>query len=687
MEPMVGFAGFNLCMILLLFVMRRLRDRTMRLWLRGIGLTASAVFLVGLLVAPVSAAVIAEYWHGPNPARPWEVACDVSANRAFYTAQMSNRIGLVEWGAGKFTEWTIPTAGSSPWGIALGPEISTDTGTFVWFTESVGGKIGRLNPITGEFVEWSVSSGSEPHDIAVDRERLTVWFTEFTGNKIGKLWYEGGSGWKLAEYALPTLPQSVTGPEHIVVDKDGIVWFTAYGSNHVVRFNPFKGEFTAYSVPNAPRGIAVDKDGFIWFTSTGLTLICRLDWWKNQTLYWKVPTDGCSPSQLIVDQDYNVWFTEFASAKIGKFVPGTGNFYEYPTPTPGSQPYGICMHSSDTIVFTEAQSNRLGRLFQPAWMAGGGDTKTTTVDWVSHAYSSTYTVSAGVSITVCATTTISPTTSPTSTTTVFTTSTSTAWSTTSSTITETKSVLYTSSTTTKTETSTSTTITTTTTTTTTSRTSTTTETSTTTTTTSTTETSTTTETSSSTTTVTYPATTFWPTITSIYVTSWTSTSTSTTTSTTQTTTTSTSTVVVTHLTTTTAAPTARQCIIASAAHGSELAPEVQFLRMFRDQSVQSTFAGSAFMNAFNAFYYSFSPTVASTITRSPALQEAVKLLLYPLMAALHSAASVFDALALAPELAAALSGLVASGLIGILYLSPLAIAVAYIGSRRSRRFH
>jgi streptogramin lyase len=681
LEPMVGFAGFNLSMILVLFATRRLGHGRVKLWLRGIGLVASAAFLIGLLVNPVSAAVIAEYWYGPNPARPWEVACDVSANRAFYTAQMSNRIGLVEWGAGKFTEWTIPTTGSMPWGIALGPEIFTDMGTFVWFTENVGNKIGRLNPITGEFVEWQTSDAtvpqSAPRDIAIDRPRLTVWYTEFEGRRIGKLKYEPGDNWRMTRYPIPGNLQ----PNHITVDADGIVWFTALPS-HIGRFNPWKGEFTMYLVPNAPNGIAYDKDGFIWFTSIGENMICRLDWWKNQTVGWTIPSSGSYPAQLIVDQDYNVWFTEFAAAKIGKFVPGTANFYEYPTPSSGSQPYGICMHSADTIVFTEAQSNRLGRLFQPAWMAGGVDTKTTTVDFIIHATGTTITtatLTTSSRITVASTVPVPVT--------AFTTSTSTAWSTTSSTVTETKSVLYTSSTTTKTETSTSTTITTTTTSTTTSRTSTTTETSTTTTTTSTTETSTTTETSSSTTTVTYPTTTFWPTITSIYVTSWTSTSTSITTLTTQTTTTSTSTVVVTRLTTTTATPTARQCIIASAAHGSELAPEVQFLRMFRDQSVQSTFAGSAFMNAFNAFYYSFSPTVASTITRSPVLQEAVKVLLYPLMAALHSAASVFDALALAPELAAALSGLVASGLIGILYLSPLAIAVAYTGSRRSRRFH
>jgi len=679
LDTTIGFVGFNICMFLVLFVAAKLRHPTAKLWMRGLSLAASATFLIGLLISPVGAAMITEYWYGSNPARPWEVACDVSANQAFYTAQMSNRIGVVEWGAGKFKEWTIPTDGANPWGIALGPEIATDQGTFVWFTEAARSKIARLNPITGEFFEWwTVTAASEPRDIVVDKARLTVYFTEFTGNRIGKLVYVAGTGWRMTEYPLPA---GASGPLHIALDADGMVWFTVPGSNQVGRFNPFKGggagaEFTMYTVPSNPNGITVDKDGFVWFTSWGTWSICKLNWWKNETYRWEIPTSGCNPAEIIVDQDYDVFFTEFATAKIGKFVPGTGDFYEYPTPTPGCQPYGICIHSPDVIVFTESQSNRLGRLFQPA-NVGGGDTKTTTVNWVSHASTST-----SAAATVCATTTISSTTVTTSV--AFTTSTESAWSTTQSTITETKSILYTSSTTTSTQTSTSTTVTTTSTSTTTTRTSTSTETSTTTTTTSTTGTSTTTETLSSTTTVTYPTTTYFPTITSITVVSWTSTSSSTVLTTSQTTATTSVTVVTTYFTTVTSTPTARRCIIASAAYGSELAPDVQFLRMFRDMSVQGTFAGSAFMNAFNAFYYSFSPTVVSTIAQYPALQETVKVLLHPLITVLRASSAGFDLLGFAPEFAVIASGLMASALVGVAYLTPL-VGLATLCSKRLRR--
>ena len=49
------------------------------------------------------------------------------------------------------------------------------------------------------------------------------------------------------------------------------------------------------------------------------------------------------------------------------------------------------------------------------------------------------------------------------------------------------------------------------------------------------------------------------------------------------------------------------CLIATAAFGSEMAPQVQFLRELRDNTVMTTQSGTTFMTGFNQFYYSFSP--------------------------------------------------------------------------------
>jgi hypothetical protein len=76
------------------------------------------------------------------------------------------------------------------------------------------------------------------------------------------------------------------------------------------------------------------------------------------------------------------------------------------------------------------------------------------------------------------------------------------------------------------------------------------------------------------------------------------------------------------------------CLIATAAFGSEMAPQVQFLRELRDNTVLQTQAGTTFMTGFNSFYYSFSPAVADYERENPMFKEAVKVALTPLLTSL-----------------------------------------------------
>ena len=76
------------------------------------------------------------------------------------------------------------------------------------------------------------------------------------------------------------------------------------------------------------------------------------------------------------------------------------------------------------------------------------------------------------------------------------------------------------------------------------------------------------------------------------------------------------------------------CLIATAAFGSEMAPQVQFLRELRDNTVLQTTSGTTFMTGFNQFYYSFSPYVADYERENQVFKEAVKVTLTPLLTSL-----------------------------------------------------
>jgi hypothetical protein len=82
--------------------------------------------------------------------------------------------------AADITEFSIPTGGSAPRGIAAGPDGA------LWFTEAFGNRIGRITPggVIDEFV--IPTPGSGPTDIVAGPDG-NLWFTEELQNNVARL--------------------------------------------------------------------------------------------------------------------------------------------------------------------------------------------------------------------------------------------------------------------------------------------------------------------------------------------------------------------------------------------------------------------------------------------------------------------------------------------------------------------
>lgn len=76
------------------------------------------------------------------------------------------------------------------------------------------------------------------------------------------------------------------------------------------------------------------------------------------------------------------------------------------------------------------------------------------------------------------------------------------------------------------------------------------------------------------------------------------------------------------------------CLIATAAYGTELSPQVQLLREVRQNTLLATNSGTAFLSAFNDVYYLFSPTVADWERQNPAFKELVRVAITPMLSSL-----------------------------------------------------
>lgn len=126
------------------------------------------------------------------------------------------------------------------------------------------------------------------------------------------------------------------------------------------------------------------------------------------------------------------------------------------------------------------------------------------------------------------------------------------------------------------------------------------------------------------------------------------------------------------VTATTTVEITRPCAIASAVYGSELAYQVQLLREFRDRTLASTFAGDRFMRIFNKFYYSFSPAVAKAVLTNPLVGSLTRASIYPLITSLSIASMASGVLPFHSEFGILVTGVVASGMIGLIYVTPFA---------------
>ena len=124
------------------------------------------------------------------------------------------------------------------------------------------------------------------------------------------------------------------------------------------------------------------------------------------------------------------------------------------------------------------------------------------------------------------------------------------------------------------------------------------------------------------------------------------------------------------------------CLIATAAYGTELAPQVQALREYRDGTLLATDSGSAFMSSFSAAYYAFSPHVADLEREHPALRQAVAALIAPMLYSLQVATQADPA----SEGSVLAYGIAAMSLVAGLYVgAPLVGAAATARLLRRRR--
>lgn len=248
-------------------------------------------------------------------------------------------------------EWTVPWENSRP----RDPFVAPD-GRIV-FVGQRGNYIARLDPKTGEFKQYTIDAGTNPHNVIVDPSG-TAWYAGNRNATIGKLDLTTGA---ITRYPMPD--STARDPHTMMFDGKGDIWFTMQGSQFVGRLTMASGKVQLVKMPGRynPYGLVVDPAGRPWFDLFATNKIGTIDP-ATMALKEFVLPDSARPRRIALTKDGMVWYGDYRRGYTGRLDPKTGQVKEWVNPSGRtSLPYAMAVDDQDRIWFVETgvQPNKL----------------------------------------------------------------------------------------------------------------------------------------------------------------------------------------------------------------------------------------------------------------------------------------------------------------------------------------
>lgn len=229
--------------------------------------------------------------------------------RIWYTNGAGGSIGYVDPSTGATEDIQLPDVlplhvKSVPGGIAAGPGG-------VWITVVAKGALLKYTPETGRFDEYRLEDW-QSGPFAVMLRGGEVWFTESGSGRLGVLDPATGE----VRYAS-TGP--LRGPEALLDDGEGNVWITEHTGSGLVRYSELldSAERIAADPGALPFGMARDARGNIWYAEHVTDYIAVYDPHGGASDRVPIPTQSSFVQFLAADGDGNVWFAEQNGGKVG----------------------------------------------------------------------------------------------------------------------------------------------------------------------------------------------------------------------------------------------------------------------------------------------------------------------------------------------------------------------------------
>ena len=225
------------------------------------------------------------------------------------------------------------------------------------------------------YTEYDLPRGLiQPHDVIVDADGI-AWYSSFGEQNLGRLDPSTGA---VIEFPVPVhKPGFPTGFLGLRSDRDGNLWLGNMYQATIAKFDRKTEQFQFWSLPrdrnidaaqvNMVSPQSAHVDGKVWTQNNGFAGVHRLDLATGTIETWEPFKDSLKGEphniyDVIPDSNNNAYFTDFRQRHIGRVDAKTGDLKLLPIPTPGSAPRRGMMDAQDRLWFGEYRGDRIGML-------------------------------------------------------------------------------------------------------------------------------------------------------------------------------------------------------------------------------------------------------------------------------------------------------------------------------------
>jgi streptogramin lyase len=215
---------------------------------------------------------------------------------------------------------------------------------------------------------------SMPHDAVVDAQGM-VWYSDFGSQFVGKLDPKTG---KVVEYPVPLMdPHEPRGALDLEIDPSGYVWLGTMYQGVIARMDPKTLEFKTWKIPTFGKGdsartamvtpVRVSVDGKVWVGGDDEYQVdLTSDKWDTVDYTQGLPPDSplaklnLGSYGVAADSKNNFYGMNFGGTFITRVDAKTMKVTRWATPTPNSGPRRGHVDAQDRLWFGEYRGDRIG---------------------------------------------------------------------------------------------------------------------------------------------------------------------------------------------------------------------------------------------------------------------------------------------------------------------------------------